>query len=121
MKLLIIGQNPSSKAGSTSLKNLYKWMDVLEVNNFSFTNVSTFCTPNNRPLKSSEYQLNRLSTEACGYEKIIALGKVASKALKKLNIDHFCLPHPSGLNRQLNNKEYITKVLFDCNNWINCY
>lgn len=48
---------------------------------------------------------------------VIALGNKASTALK--NVAHFKLPHPSGLNRQINNKEYIKKQLNDCKKYIN--
>lgn len=40
---------------------------------------------------------------------IVALGNKASEALK--DIPHFKLPHPPGLNRQINNKEYIKSKL----------
>ncbi len=38
---------------------------------------------------------------------IVALGNIASKALGK--VKHFKLPHPSGLNRQVNNQKYKEK------------
>lgn len=47
---------------------------------------------------------------------VIALGNNAAKALK--GIPHFKLPHPSGRNRQINNKEFITKILKDCKEYI---
>ena len=40
---------------------------------------------------------------------VIALGNAASKALK--DIPHFKLPHPSGLNRKLNNKRALRRQL----------
>jgi hypothetical protein len=46
------------------------------------------------------------------YAKItIALGNEASKALTKLGTPHFKLPHPSGRNRQINDKAYIQSRL----------
>ena len=53
----------------------------------------------------------------CGYKKIIALGNNASKALKGL--PHFKLPHPSGLNRQTNDKKFINQKLRECRKWLN--
>lgn len=47
---------------------------------------------------------------------VIALGNKASDALK--NVLHFKLPHPSGLNRQVNNKEFIKKQLKACQDYI---
>lgn len=52
------------------------------------------------------------------YDKVIALGNVASNSLKKLNIDHFKMPHPSGLNRQLNDKEFEKKKIKECYNYL---
>lgn len=46
----------------------------------------------------------------------IALGDNASKALK--GIEHFKLPHPSGRNRQINNKSFIDKKLKECQKYI---
>lgn len=48
---------------------------------------------------------------------IIALGNKASDAL--MTIPHFKLPHPSGLNRQINDKEFIKKQLNACKSYIN--
>lgn len=42
---------------------------------------------------------------------MIALGNKASSRLK---MSHFKLPHPSGLNRQINDKAYMFKVLRAC-------
>ena len=52
------------------------------------------------------------------YDKVIALGNVASNSLKKLNIDHFKMPHPSGLNRQLNDKEFEKTKIKECYNYL---
>lgn len=49
-------------------------------------------------------------------DKIIALGNNASKALG--DIPHFKLPHPSGRNRQINNKKFIDKKLKECREWL---
>lgn len=43
--------------------------------------------------------------------KVIALGKQAADLLDTMNIVHFQLPHPSGLNRKLNDKQYIEREL----------
>ena len=46
----------------------------------------------------------------------IALGGVASLALGKAL--HFKLPHPSGRNRQINDKEFIMSRLIECKLWL---
>lgn len=50
---------------------------------------------------------------------IIALGNKASERLHKLNIPHFKLPHPSGLNRKLNDKENLKLDFQRAINYIN--
>lgn len=49
-------------------------------------------------------------------EPIVALGNKASGALK--NEPHFKLPHPSGRNRQINDKKLIEQKLTDCKKYI---
>lgn len=46
----------------------------------------------------------------------IALGVNASRALK--GVPHCQLPHPSGLNRKLNDKEWLQTQLQNCKLWI---
>lgn len=50
---------------------------------------------------------------------IVALGNNASKALK--DIPHFKLPHPSGLNRQINDKEFVALKLAECKSYIETF
>lgn len=48
---------------------------------------------------------------------IVALGNNASSAVTP--VPHFKLPHPSGRNRQINNKEFISAKLYECKKWLN--
>ena len=112
MRVIVVGSNPSKNKSITknsTIHRLYEWLSFIDV--FSFTNVSCLSTDNNRILKKSEYQLKRLFTECEKYDIIVALGKTAGNALDKLGIEYFCLPHPSGLNRQINDKEFINDRL----------
>lgn len=51
--------------------------------------------------------------------RVIALGNKASERLSKSQIPHFKLPHPSGLNRKLNNKESLQIDLERAINYLN--
>jgi hypothetical protein len=51
----------------------------------------------------------------------IALGNNASKALKKANKPHFKLPHPSGRNRQVNDKAFIASKLNECKKYVDSH
>ena len=82
------------------------------------TNVMETPTPGNRPPRVSEFELDKLEKAAKTFPVVIALGNTASKALNKLKIKHFKLPHPSPRNRLLNNKKFITKQLKECRKYI---
>ncbi len=48
----------------------------------------------------------------------IALGNKASNRLNKYGVEHYKLDHPSGLNRKINDSEYVTEMLNKCKEWI---
>lgn len=52
------------------------------------------------------------------YRRVLALGNFASAALDRLSIAHFQLPHPSPLNRKLNDPSYEKTVLRECYNYL---
>jgi uracil-DNA glycosylase len=49
---------------------------------------------------------------------IIALGSVAAWGMGKTKLEFKTLPHPSGLNRKLNDKESLQKTLAECRAWL---
>lgn len=49
---------------------------------------------------------------------VVALGSFPSRVLSRLGVDHFTLPHPSGLNRKLNDPEYVEAMLKMCRDYI---
>lgn len=99
---LILGQNPS---GAKAFKNntidrLSKWLDHAGISDYEFDNVS-------RDLgEKFKVDLDRVKMLSKRYSKIVALGRVASNTLHKLDIPHLYMPHPSPRNRQLNSKEF---------------
>jgi uracil-DNA glycosylase len=50
--------------------------------------------------------------------KIIALGKLASWAMDYTGQQFYELPHPSGLNRKVNDKDELKKTFALCKNWL---
>lgn len=108
--------NPSSATkpvkGDTR-DRLLNWIDYLNIDMFSFTNVSTK-VGNNIKL---EPEYDNIQEYCVGYDGVIALGNFASDALKKLGIEHFKLPHPSPRNLQINDKEFIQSRLDECKNF----
>lgn len=53
--------------------------------------------------------------------KYIALGKKAAKYCREINIDYFEMPHPSGMNRKLNDKKFEKQVLSEAYEYIHGY
>lgn len=49
---------------------------------------------------------------------VVALGNNAAQTLRKYSTGYFKLPHPSGRNRQINDKEFISKRLEECKLYI---
>lgn len=118
-KVLIVGMCPSDKptlgyTRNASFKRLEAWMDELGVEHFSFINV--FDKPHVPTL--SKVKGKPLVEAAKGYTNIVALGGFVSLALNRLMIDHFQLPHPSPLNRKLNDKEYEKQILKECKEYL---
>jgi hypothetical protein len=103
-KVLVIGINPGVGRirKNSAITRLYTWMDKLGYQRFSFTNVIHKTGMYN--IKDIDY--NMLMESAKGYTKILALGGFVSAALNRINIPHHTLPHPSPLNRKLNNSDY---------------
>lgn len=120
MKVAFVASNPSHNDSPPTLKNLEKWKSVIELTNYDvrFFNVSNEITEGNRPLKSSEYQLDRLRVDVSEFDVLVALGNTASHALRKLKLPHFKLPHPSPRNRQLNDPADIQNRLEKCREYV---
>jgi uracil-DNA glycosylase len=129
--VVFVGSNPAQLspdpltafAGTKSGKRLALWIAEIGVVGADVINVSSIVTPGNRPLKVSEFDLEslrrNLSRDPMGYRRaVVALGKTASLALRKIGMDHFVLPHPSGRNRQLNDSTYVEAQLALCREYI---
>ena len=114
-KVLIVGMNPSNwhkpnGRNSPTYKKLVEWMTECGVTYFSFCN--TFNEPGEP--KTSKIDYSGLQEMSSGYDKILALGVFVSKALDKLDIQHFKLPHPSPRNRLFNNKDFESSIINQC-------
>lgn len=115
-RIIVVGMNPGrtsgNRSGSPSLRRLNLWMDRLKIQTYSFVNSSQKQNP-----RLADLDLNTLALTR-GYDKVIALGGFASGALSHLSIHHFALPHPSPLNRKLNDPEFEKTVLKKCYNYL---
>lgn len=119
MKVLVVGMCPSHKPTlgnkrNATFKKLESWMDKLKIKHFSFVN--TFDHPADPSMKKVDY--HRLSSLCDEYVHVIALGGFVSNVLDKIGVDHCKMPHPSPLNRQLNDKAYEKQVLKQCKEYL---
>jgi uracil-DNA glycosylase family 4 len=128
--VLFVGSNPGQASqvdvafhGSTkSSKILTSW--IQDVNGCRMhINVLNEKTPNNRPLKRSEIKLNlpqlKEQLRCIQPRRVVALGKTAAFALRSIGVEFFEMPHPSGRNRQLNDKEWAAQKIKEMTDYCN--
>ena len=124
VKVLFVGSNPSvvSKTYNPFCKSTKSGQILLDwiartcpEHAHSFCNVSDDQTRANRPLTVKEIKdcIPRLKEkiDLMSPDKIVALGKTAKMALTLLRLEFFAMEHPSGLNRKLNNKDYVEEKI----------
>lgn len=111
--IIFVGDKPSIRntvpgqafIGTKSHKVLQEW-------------AARMCLLNFTMLNSQEADLPQLIRFHSIENQLVALGNNASKVLQQLGFKHFKLPHPSGRNRQLNNKEFIRQQLQNCKSYL---
>jgi uracil-DNA glycosylase len=118
---MFVGSNPSAKSETTSPfdvntnsgRVLKSWIDRVGIQDYSHINVSDEKTPGNRPLSISEIKkaLGSLSIKLQGADRVVAVGKTAAKAMDMTGIAFMEIPHPSGLNRKLNDPQFVEEQL----------
>ena len=123
--VLFVGDKPSKKnknkdvafVGTKSYKTLLDWIYQLDV---SIMDAFMCNTTDSFDKYSEGYEVNTGGHTLWIHDKdaIIALGENASKHLSSLGIGHFVMPHPSGLNRKLNDKKWLKKKLKECKRYI---
>ncbi len=122
LTILFIGSNPSQTATTTeafsestkSGRILRSWIDGIE-GTILFDNIASYATENNRPLNKEEMALAQASLadriKEVNPDRLVALGKSAASVLTKLKLDHLEMPHPSGMNRKLNDRQYVREQI----------
>ena len=131
MFIIFIGSNPSTASKDNSAfsettksgRLLKGWIDELKVDAYKIINIMDTKKDDNKPLSQVEiiaslpYLKEKLG-EVTQDVRIVALGAAASKALTLLNLKHFKAPHPSGLNRKLNDETYRKTMIEDLKKFI---
>jgi hypothetical protein len=116
MNTLILGINPSSVQRirkNSAYDRLQKWILYLDVD-YTFFNV----IENTGKYHKNMIDYDRLIRITEKHDKTIALGKFVSHSLSLINKQHFTLPHPSPLNRLLNDSNFELIKLEECRRYL---
>lgn len=123
--IIFVGDKPSSKMkpgdrpfqDAACEKRLMEWITYLTVTTANSYKIVNSNTPQDMSYITDCY---------ARFEKIkgcevrcVALGNNASNRLKACGVPHFKLSHPSGRNKQLNDKTFIEQKLKECREWLN--
>ncbi len=117
IKIVFVGDEPSKTnvdpdiafVGAKCFDRLVDWIAILKPDYYICLNSNT---------DNDTFKIGRLAESNF---KIVALGDKASKRLSDYDVEHFKLPHPSGLNRKLNDKTYVEAQLWACKQWLTDY
>lgn len=115
--VIFIGMQPSKAVyrRNCTLDRFGAWVDTLGLRFVSFHNA--IIDPNlPQRMTSVDYELLRKSVH--NYSYVVALGNLASTALSRIAVEHFRMPHPSPLNRLLNDRSYEQKMLHELRSYI---
>lgn len=112
MKYVFVGDRPAKKnvspkvafLGTKSYVTLMHWIGHMQLHYSQIEIINRADVP---------YYVGRSEQY-----KFVALGNEAEKELEEFNLDYFKLPHPSGLNRKLNDKEYVRAELRKCKEYL---
>ena len=104
-RILIVGHSPSKKniRNSPTMKRLHRWLDECGVRTYAFTNLS--------PVPCKKLLKENICLDGLDHNKIITLGGEVSKLMDKAGIQHYAAPHPSPLNRNLNDISFEKKFI----------
>ena len=112
--IYFIGDKPSKRnidprvafVGTSSYKTLLNWIHQM---NLSINDIMVY---------NSNAFVNEIQEKITENDQIVALGREASTILTQHNIPHHHIPHPSGLNRKLNDNKKINKFLQECKEYV---
>jgi hypothetical protein len=117
VKVVFVGDEPSKTnvhndiafVGAKCFQRLTEWINYLSPDYYICLNSHT------------DYDMVKIMSLYEQGFKVIALGAKASERLLEHGVSNFKLPHPSGLNRQLNDKKVVEGHLDACLSWLKDY
>lgn len=128
-RVVLVGSNPSNKSPDNSPFHIStrsrmivdEWFRDIDCD-LSFMNICEYKTIDNKPLTRKQIR-NHLPDfserlEELAPDRIVSLGKSAEYGCQILGIPFFPMPHPSGLNRQLNDPKFVQKKIEELRKFI---
>ncbi len=114
--ILFVGDKPSKAnldpnvafVGTKSYTTLLKWIADMGLDPYNVVLIN----------RTDRYFLKTLSNYIGYGFPIITLGLKAKSDVEIFTQDFYAMPHPSGLNRQLNRKDYLDTKLLECKKFI---
>ena len=117
--IAIIGSNPSQSSpdntpfhkSTKSRQTIDSWFNNVDFDyRMDFYNIVGYKTHNNSKLSQRDIsqhlpKIKDRFTSIARTRFLVAVGSDAQRALDAAGVEHFKMPHPSGLNRFWNNKE----------------
>lgn len=126
MKVLFVGDSPSAKntdanvafVGTQSGRRLEEWARTLGV---TYQAVNSDDPVALKAYVRSAVLLN-MPIVVLGTAAYSRTMRILENSLSGMKLDNthmpFMLPHPSGLNRTLNDKKFVAKILSQCKDWL---
>lgn len=128
--VVLVGSNPSTKSpdcsafhpATKSRQFVDKWFEGTDYH-LVYMNLVDKKTEGNKKLKISDIHIGHIQNKFKQYVKyedckIIGCGQTACTGLRKAKIEHFEMPHPSGLCRFWNDKEAAENKVKEMLEWI---
>lgn len=120
--IYVLAQNPPTEVqvdkpfvGTKSHKVFKRWLDEagLDESYIVYTNASMQVKKSGTPRKLMKTELYMLGKHLSMANVIITLGNYAAEAVNDVDLHYkaYKLPHPSGLNRKLNDKKEVEHVI----------
>lgn len=118
MKIMFVGQNPKKQTqrfpfdGTRSLITLNHWLEqlpILPTDEIYLANAHTRVGKVPHPKDADG--MDSVFWHAGESAVVVALGAYAALALENRGIRHVRFPHPSGLNRKINDQTYMHCML----------
>jgi len=115
--VIFIGMQPSKARfrRNCTLDRFGAWIDTLGLRFVSFHNA---IVDPDLPQRISSVDFEMLRESVYNYSYVVALGNLASTALNRIEVEHFKMPHPSPLNRLLNDRSYEQNMLHELRSYV---